>query len=198
LLKRGALAVMAVGIVASTLAGCSETSTGSPSAGNTMQNPPTTSAGSSSTSGGDELSFEEYTSDPCSILTAEQATALGKFRDQVKESRPSGPGCTWEGDDVLDNSTYEIVLMTDGSTVDTVKESVAGVGVVEETTVEGLDAVSYDSTDATRGCTTVIGTSSDAAILVQISVAKNDTANSGKACGATERLATTVVQNLRG
>lgn len=161
--------------------------------------PTTTKSGSPS--GAPDLDIAEYVANPCSVLTQAQQSELGTFREaKVEQDGVNGPSCTYQGKDVLANSTFKIVMVTKGNTVETfAREGKANFPVSRENTVLGYPTASFATPDGKRDCNTAIGTSGKDAILIQGSIAKNDTKlNDGNACGTTERVAATIIGNLKG
>ncbi|WP_433269428.1 DUF3558 domain-containing protein [Actinosynnema sp. CS-041913] len=195
--------VLVVGAVTAALAACTSKEVGgnptSAPATDTSSAKPTES--SSPSSNEPTLDIEKFVSAPCTILTQAQQTALGTFREaKAGEDGVNGPSCTYQGKDVLENSSFTIVLAVKGNTFDdAVKDGDTKFPVFQETKIEGYRAASFDGTDGKRHCNTAIRTSDRTFVLIQGSIAKNDTKlNDGKACGTTERVAATVIGNLKG
>lgn len=165
-------------------------------------NPATTTAAtdtwSSAPTGGGALDISEYVNAPCDVLKADQVSALGKFQEPEAGSSASGPSCTYEGSDVLKDSTYEIIFVNDGSTYQEIVDNSKSDPIFSQADVSGVPIMSSDATDGLRSCTTAIRTSDKDAVMVQISTAGQDDPNYGKACKATERVAETVIANLKG
>ncbi|GAA1357576.1 DUF3558 domain-containing protein [Saccharothrix algeriensis] len=197
-MNRTVRAALAVGAAVAALAACTSTSPGDPtSAPTTSEDVPTSTSPDSGGGGG--LNLQKYLSDPCAILTKEQQAGLATFREATAgEDGPNGPSCTYQGKDVLADSTFKVILVVKGNTIeDFIESTKSGMSISEETEVEGRRAVSFDSADGKRTCNTAVGTSDREAVLVQGSIGKNDKLNDGKACGTTERVAATVIGNLK-
>ncbi|MEU4802809.1 DUF3558 domain-containing protein [Actinosynnema sp. NPDC023587] len=193
-------AVLVAGVAVTALAACTST-TGTP----TRAPDATTGAGATTSSGkpaggGSGLDIQEYLTSPCTILTQAQQSALTTFREAKPELTGSqGPSCTYQGKDVLANSTFEITFLVEGTSIeDLISNTKAGFATARETTIAGRPAISYDSADGKRNCSTAFGTSDEEAVLVQGNIGKNDKLNDDNACGTTERVATTIVGNLKG
>ncbi|NUT97160.1 MAG: DUF3558 domain-containing protein [Saccharothrix sp.] len=192
--------VLVVGAAALALAACTSKDGGTPTPASTTGGGSTTTTKSSAKpSGPGALNLEKFTSDPCKILTPANLSALGgTFDPAAREDSPNGPGCGWVGTDVTKDSSYRIVLVVKGATLETYRESSKTLKVFREATVAGYPAVSYDTASGTKDCTTVIGTSDKDAVLVQANIAPNDKANAGKPCDASEKLGATVIGILKG
>lgn len=190
-------AALVVLVAAIPLVACSEKTGGSA----TSTEGATTPTGAKTTTaepGGDDLDTAKYLNDPCAILKTDQVAALGNFKRTDKDALPLGESCSWVGKDPLVDSTYAVTFSKDGNTVDSIAGNAKNSPVFQEVSVAGRKAVSYDTTDGKRDCTTAVGTSADGAVVVQVNTAKNDTANNGKACAASEKLAAVVIGNLKG
>ncbi|MBP2334075.1 hypothetical protein JOF41_000253 [Saccharothrix coeruleofusca] len=186
-MKRIIRALLATSAAAAVLSACAETGTSDPSPA-TSGAPP----------GGDALDISRYVDAPCGILKPDQVTALGTFREPEAGTSVSGPSCTYEGSDVLKDSTYEIIFVNDGSTYEEIVDNSKSDPTFSQSDVSGVPIMSSDAIDGLRSCTTAIRTSDKDAILVQADIAKNDAENNGQACEATEKLAATVIANLKG
>ncbi|MEV0677983.1 DUF3558 domain-containing protein [Actinosynnema sp. NPDC050436] len=193
-------AVLVAGAALTALTACMTTSKGNP----TPAPGATSAAGSTTTSGkpsgGSDLDLGKYLANPCAILTQAQQAELTTFREAKPETTgEQGPSCTYQGKDVLANSTFEITFMVKGTSIDDlIGNTKTGFPVARETKVAGRPAVSFDSADGKRNCSTAFGTSDTEAVLVQGNIGKNDKLNDDNACGTTERVATTIVGNLKG
>jgi len=199
-LNRTVRAALAVGAAVTALAGCTSTSTGTATSGPTTATSDEVATTTSPPSGGGtDLDFKKYLSDPCAILTAQQQAELTTFRGA--EANPDGtfgPACVYRGKDPLANSTFEIMFVVKNNTIqDFIENTKQAMPVSRETEVDGRPAVSFDGADGVRDCSTAVGTSDKEAILVQGNIGKNDKLNDGKACGTTERVAATVIGNLK-
>jgi Protein of unknown function (DUF3558) len=197
-LNRTLKAVLAAAAVATVLASCTASPQGDPQPATRTGTPvPTTS--SEASGGGEELDIAKYASAPCTILTSAQQAELTTFRESEAAEVGTGPNCTYRGKDVLENSTFVVNFMTKaGKFEDSLEESSKKFPVFRETEVAGLPAFSFDSADGKRDCNTSFRTSDKDYILVQGSMAKNDKLNDGNPCATTERVAATIVGNLRG
>ncbi|WP_189222224.1 DUF3558 domain-containing protein [Saccharothrix coeruleofusca] len=194
-LNRMLQATLAIGAAAVLLTSCSDTE-GTPSPATTTG--ATTTTGNGSPAGGTELDIAKYVDAPCDILKPDQVAVLGTFEEPEAGQSVSGPSCTYTGADVLKDSSYEIVFVTNGSTYEEIVENSKAKPIHSESTISGIPIASSDGTDGLRNCTTAIRTSDKDAVLVQISVAKNDAKNNGQACTSAEKLTETVIANLKG
>jgi hypothetical protein len=188
------LATMSIGL----LAGCAgkdpghatpETQTGS--ATGTSTNPSTSFPGV-------ELDLSKFASKPCDALTATQATSLGAFKTPETGNGILGPSCVWRAQKVLEGATYEITMVTKGSTLQSMTEVNKTLDVFKETKVEGYSAISWDQTNGKGNCSTAVGTSNKDAILVQMNAANTESPEHKDSCGASEKVAALVIQNLKG
>ncbi|NUT98590.1 MAG: DUF3558 domain-containing protein [Saccharothrix sp.] len=188
--------VLVVGTAALALAACTSKDGGTPTpATTTAGGGSTTTTKSSSKPGGPgALNLDKFTSDPCKILTPAHLSALGgEFDPASREDSPNGPGCAWVGTDVTKDSSYRIVLVVKGPTLETYRGNSKTLKVFREATVAGYPAVSYDTASGTMDCTTVIGSSDKDAVLIQTSNSQD-----GKPCDASEKLGATVIGILKG
>ena len=183
------------------MSGCSQKNAGQPTpetgATGTSETTPATTSTNSPEQG---FTVSKFASDPCSLLKADQTASLGTFKAPEKSESAAGKRCTWAAQDVTKGITYSVVVGTSGSTFADIAESSKGVKVYRQTTVDKFPAVSSDSTTGQGNCTTAVGAapSSKEVFLVQISTLKQGTPEYTDSCGATEKVAALVVQNLKG
>lgn len=191
---------LVVGAAALALAACTSTG-GNPTPASTTAGGGTTSTTKTSAkpSGPAALDIQKFAKDPCSILAAGDLTAFGKFDTPKAESDgPNGPSCAWDGKDVLEDSSYQVVLVVKGATLESFREANKSRKVFREATVAGYPAVSYDTASGTLDCNTAIGTSDKEAVLIQATVGDGDKAFAGKPCDAAEKFGATVIGKLKG
>lgn len=195
-LRTRTLALMAA-LASLGFVGCTTEAPGRPSPGASASGPtaPTTSKPAFD---GPELDLGKFADKPCDLLNAGQLAQLGTFDAPKPDKDSFGSHCTWQAKQVLKGSTYEVTLLTNGSTIEQIAESSKGVPVYRQTRVSGYPAVSSDATNGRGNCTTAVGTSSKDAILVQISVENPDVPEHKDSCTATEKVAALVVGNLKG
>lgn len=147
---------------------------------------------------GVELDLAKVASKPCDALAPAQATSLGSMKAPALGNSILGPSCVWRAQQVLDDATYEITMVTKGATLESMTEVNKTLDVFRETKVEGYSAISWDQTNSKGNCSTAVGTSSKDAILVQMNVANTEAPEHKDSCGASEKVAALVVQNLKG
>ncbi len=193
-LKRTTL--LATLFAAAALAGCSDVEGGTPTTSNTP--PPATETSNTGSTGtpATELSLDKVKDKPCDILTAAQVTALGNVDSPRPRKAALGPSCVWDGKEALDDSTYEIWVATDQVFENQLSASRSD-AVFSEKTIQGVRTFSGDSTDGVRMCLTVIEAGKTGTVGVSMNLAKNKAATQ-KACTETEKLAATVIGNLKG
>ncbi|PRY42698.1 uncharacterized protein DUF3558 [Umezawaea tangerina] len=144
------------------------------------------------------MSFAKFIDKPCDVLTSAQITTLGTFKEAKPSTDSTGPSCRWAATDPTKGISYTVSLLTDGTTIDKVTENVKTAPVYRKAEVSGLPAVSSDSTDGKGTCATAVGASSKDTFLVQISTLNESTPEYKDSCGATEKVAALVIQNLKG
>lgn len=190
-LKRTTL--VAALFAAAALAGCTGIN-GTPTTGST---PPATQTSDTGSTGSPatKLSIAKFKDKPCDILTAAQVTALGNVDVKTRTS-VVGQACTWEGKDVLDDSTYEISVGTEQVFENQLTNS-RNAAVFSEKTIDGVRTFNRDSTDGSRTCLTIIEAGKVGTVGVAVDVAKNKLSTQ-KPCTESEKLAATVIGNLRG
>lgn len=179
------------------LSGCSQKNAGQPTPKSGVSE---TTSGSSTDSPDAGFSVSKFANDPCSLLKSDQVSQLGTFKVPEKSLSAAGNRCTWTAQDVTRGVTYSVIAGTSGSTFAEIAQSSKGVKVYRETTIDRYPAVSSDSTNGLGNCTTAVGASkpSKEVFLVQISTLKEGTPEYSDSCGATEKVAALVVQNLNG
>lgn len=169
--------------------------------GNATTESPTTETTSPSTSkraSGPDLDLSKFTSDPCQLLNTGQLAQLGSFKAPEKWDAPLGPGCRWNAKEVTKGAAYAVALSTKGNTLESMIASGRTEPVFREATVAGYPAFSSDGTNGKGNCSTYVGTSTKNAIVVQMAVENKDTPEYKDSCGATEKVAALVVENLKG
>jgi hypothetical protein len=198
LLRSTALILLATASIA-LLSGCTG-ETGRATPGTQTGSATGTSTQPSTSFEGVELDLGKFASKPCDALTAVQATSLGSFRTPAPGTGSGilGPSCVWQAQKVLEGATYEITMVTEGSTLQSMTEVNKTLDVFRETKVAGYSAISWDQTTGKGNCSTAVGTSSKDAILVQMNVENTEAPEYKDSCGASEQVAALVVQNLKG
>ncbi|MGW6936394.1 DUF3558 family protein [Lentzea sp. NPDC054927] len=184
-------AVIAVGV----LAGCSEKTGGNanttaPGTGDQTSSSPTSSDSSSG------LSIAKFVDKPCDVVTAAQLAKLGSVRAPETTSTPIGQQCAWKGQDVIKNSTYRVAVTAD-KPVDEMVANVKDSGVFTDHKVDGIRFITYDATDASIDCRTIIQVSDTDSVTSSVSVASAERATK-KPCTASEEFAKLVVETLKG
>ncbi|MDX8034002.1 DUF3558 domain-containing protein [Lentzea sp. BCCO 10_0856] len=184
-------AVIAIGV----LAGCSE-KTG----GNANTTAPTTGeqTGSTPTSSGSStgLSIAKFVDKPCDLVTAAQLPKLGSVRAPETASSTIGPRCDWKGQDVIKNSTYRVAVTKDKSVEDMIA-NVKNSAVFTDHKVDGIRFVTYDATDASIDCRTIIEVSDTDSVTSSVSIASAERA-AKKPCTESEVFAKMIVETLKG
>lgn len=184
-------AALAVGA----LAGCSE-KTGGTANTTTPAGTETSSTAPSSDGADTGLSIAKFVSKPCDVLTSAQLSQLGALRPAEPGSGPLGEECSWEGQDVIKNSSYSVAVSQDRD----VEEMVANVKsspVFTDHEVEGVRFVTYDGTDGSMDCTTIIEASKSDSVTVIAQMSAEERA-AKKPCTQVELVAKMIVENLRG
>ncbi|MFI9812435.1 DUF3558 domain-containing protein [Saccharothrix variisporea] len=178
-------------LTATTLTACTTTNAGTPTTTSTTKS-------SAKPSGPGELDLQRFTSDPCSIVSTGDLATFGKFAAPKAEADgPNGPSCAWDGKDPLEDSSYQVVLVVKGATLESFREANKSRKVFRETTIAGYPAISYDTASGTLDCNTAIGTSDKEAVLIQATVGDSDKTYAGKPCDAAEKFGTTVMSKLK-
>ncbi|GAA3848237.1 hypothetical protein GCM10022243_12840 [Saccharothrix violaceirubra] len=198
-MRRTTLPVLAAA-AAILIAGCSEKSPGRPSSvatadSGTTRTPGTT--GSSSAKG--DLNPERYADKPCELLKPAQLSGLGSFKAPESDKGVLGPSCTWYAQKVLEGTTYEVTVVTDGTRFPDMVSNTKDEPVFREAEVAGYRAVSSDGTDGKGNCgTSVEVTGAGGWFLLQASVENKKSPDYTDTCATTEKVAALVVQNLKG
>ncbi|WP_199442452.1 DUF3558 domain-containing protein [Umezawaea beigongshangensis] len=193
------LAILIIGIAISSVTACSEDSTGRATPGNsTRPSSSSTNTVESSTSISSQLSFDAFKSKPCDILTAQQVASLGTFDPPEAENDALGPSCRLDGKDISVDPSYEVTFLTDGSTIESIRENAGSYAVSRETEIDSYPAVIFDSTDGLLNCSTAVGIATDQVFLAQTNITEKDPDYSGNACAAAENLASLVLESLKG
>ncbi len=196
-------AVLVVGATVAALAACTSPQPGNPTSapatGGTSGSGPTKTAPPSS-GGASDLGLTKSLSAPCDILTKEQQVDLATFREaKPANDGPNGPSCTYQGKDVLENSTFKIIFVVKTTPIDDMIQTAKSTfpKTAKDTKIDGRRAVTYDSADAKQNCNAVVATSATQGVLIQAAIGVNDKLNDGNACGTAERVATTIIGNLK-
>jgi hypothetical protein len=184
-------AVLAIGV----LAGCSEKTGGNanttaPTGGEQTSTAPT-SGGSSS-----GLSIAKFAEKPCDLLTAAQVAKLGEVGAPKTGTSTLGPKCTWEGKDILKNSTY-VVYATVDKDVESMVSNVKSNPIFKDKKISDVRVIVNDSTDGTIHCRAIIEVSKTDSATVDADIAKDERA-AKPACTEVESVAKMVIENLRG
>ena len=184
-------AVIAIGV----LAGCSEktgrnANTTAPSTGDQTSSVPTNGGSSSG------LSIAKFADKPCDLVTAAQLAKLGSVRAPETASSPIGPRCDWKGQDVTKNSTYRAAV-TQGKDVESTIANVKNSPVFTDHKVDGVRFVTYDATDASIDCRTIIQVSDTDSVTASVSIATAERATK-KPCTESEEFAKMIVETMKG
>lgn len=184
-------AVIAIGV----LAGCSEKTGGNantpaPTAGDQTSTPPTSSGSSTG------LSIAKFADKPCDLVTAAQLPKLGSVRAPETATSVIGPRCDWKGQDVIKNSTYRVAVTQDKD-VEGIIANVKDSPVFTDHKVDGVRFVTYDGTDASIDCRTIIQVSDTDSVTSSVSIASAERA-AKKPCTESEEFAKMIVETLKG
>ncbi|MBB5957616.1 hypothetical protein FHS29_004211 [Saccharothrix tamanrassetensis] len=191
--------ILVAGVFSVTLASCTSPEGGNPTAAPTTGTSATATTSSSASSGGPDLDIGKFVAAPCAILTPEQIAAVSTIREAKAAESETGPGCTYQGKDVLENSTFKVVFSTKGKPFDELMaEGKAKFPIFDKKEIAGIPAAVFDSTDGSKSCNAVMRASDKTSVLVQGTIAKNDKLNPGKPCSTVEQVATTVAGTLKG
>ncbi|MCP2246463.1 DUF3558 domain-containing protein [Lentzea aerocolonigenes] len=176
------------------LAGCTSSQTG----GNPTTPPATGGQTTTSepTSGGPGLSIAKYVSAPCSVLKPDQVATLGTLRATTPGTGVLGPNCTYQGKDVIKNSTY-VVTVTEGQDFEDAVNNVKDTPNFTDKKIDGVRVVSYDRGGGELACATVVQASKTDSVMVQVSTAA-DERTAKKPCPESERVAQLIITNLKG
>ncbi|SDG20585.1 Protein of unknown function [Lentzea fradiae] len=184
-------AVIAVGV----LAGCSEKTGGT--AGTTL----TTGGGQTSTAPTSEssssgLSIAKFADKPCDLLTEAQVAKLGEVAAPKTSTSTLGPKCTWEGKDILKNSTY-VVYATVDQDVEAMVDRVKTNPIFTEKKIGDVRVFINDSTDGVIHCRAIIEVSKTDSATVDADIAAEERA-AKPACTEAESVAAMVIETLKG
>lgn len=195
-MKSTTLILLTTAAFAAAVSGCSTKDPGRA----TTESPTTetTSPSSSRRASGPDLDISKFASRTCDLLTADQLARLGTFDHPETDDDAFGPGCRWGAKEVLKGAAYTVTLSTKGNTLESMMANARTEPVFRETTVAGYPAFSSDGTNGKGNCGTYVRTSSKDAVVVQISIENKDAPEYKDSCGATEKVAALVVENLKG
>jgi hypothetical protein len=196
-LKSTTLIALAAVTLVGMVSGCSDKNPGNATAQSPTGSSPETTSSKPAFSQ-PELDPTKFSDRPCDLLTSAQLAELGKFKAPESEKAAAGSMCHWRAQDTLKGTRYDVTIYADGNTIESIASSVKGSPVVKDAKVSGYPAVSYDITDGKGTCSTAVGTSAKHAILVQM-IAKDESLPEWKdSCGASEKAAALVLENLKG
>lgn len=188
--------LLATLFAAAALAGCTSIG-GTPTTGSTP--PPTTETsdtGSTSSPSAVDLGIDKYKDKPCDVLTAAQVTQLGKVKAPEIRQGPAGQICNWRGQELLEDSAYEISVAT-LLPYETALANSRQRPVFSEKDIQGVRTFTSSTTDDTRTCTSTVDAGKSATLLVIVNVARNKVP-AQKPCAEAERVAAMAIENLRG
>jgi hypothetical protein len=189
-------ALFIAGLAFGVLTGCTGNTTGG-----TPTTPTETGAGqTSSTSTSEEspsgLSIAKYVGKPCDILKPDQLATLGSVKAGVAGTDVLGPVCTWEGQNPIKNSGYD-VSVTENKDFEGMVAQAKQNPVFVDKKIDGVRVISSDGTDGAMYCLTAIQVSKTDSVTVQIAGAADERATK-KPCPETERVAQLIITNLKG
>lgn len=178
------------------LAGCTPGQTGGNPTTPTATGGQTASSEPTSNGSGTDLSIAKYVSAPCSILKPDQVATLGTLRPAAPGTGPLGPKCTWQGQDVIKNSTYAISV-TEGRDFEDMVSNVKSNAVFTDKKIDGVRVISTDPVDGELACSTFLQASKTDSISISVSAAADERATK-KPCAEGERVAQLIITNLKG
>lgn len=190
--------VVAVAVAVVALAGCSDEETGhaTPEGGATSSGTavePTVPALPSGV-----VDPMEFASRPCDLLTSAQVARLGDYKEPKAGTFAAFPACTWHPESVVEGSSYTVSIPTQDMSYQEYVKGYASKPVAEEAEVGGFPAFSFDGTDGKGDCSTLVGITSRHTFLVQMANDDESSADWNNSCGATEKVAALVLENLKG
>lgn len=143
-----------------------------------------------------DLDLSKFTDRPCALLTPAQVAGLGTLKAPEPRQAPLGPQCRWNPQNVA-KSGYSVTLATKGDTLESLRETFKDATKYRETVVSGYPAFSYDGGDGKGVCSTVVGSSSKDAIVVNVIGEFTKAAENTDYCNVTEMVAASVVANVK-
>jgi hypothetical protein len=205
-------AVVGVGLVLA-VAGCSEGVDGDAAPTSESSVSVSASPSSSAQAGGSELPHSgapavadplpesALPSDPCEVLTPQQvkeALGEGATEGERRDLDGLGPGCGWG------NKKTFAVVQVGFDTVNRQGLSAAYANAKPRSAIfrevgpiEGFPAVAYKDSEDDHRCTVVVGLADEYAISAGISLSAEKEDAGIDSCGPAERIAATVVGNLK-
>ena len=205
-------AVVGVGLVLA-VAGCSEGVDGDAAPTSESSVSVSTVPSSSAQAGGSELPHSgapavadplpesALPSDPCEVLTPQQvkeALGEGATEGESRDLDGLGPGCGWG------NKKTFAVVQVGFDTVNRQGLSAAYANAKPRSAIfrevgpiEGFPAVAYKDSEDDHRCTVVVGLADEYAISAGISLSAEKEDAGVDSCGPAERIAATVVGNLK-
>lgn len=185
-------AVLALGA----LAGCTGNTTGGTPTPQSNTGAGQTSSTPTSSESPSGLSITNYVSKPCDILKPDQVATLGSVKDGVAGTDALGPLCTWEGQNPIKNSGYDVSVTT-GKDFEAQVAAVKDRAVFTDKKIDGIRVITTDGTDGAMYCLTSIQISKTDSVTVQVDSSPDERATK-KPCVETERVAQLIITNLKG
>ena len=174
------------------LAGCTSTQTGgTPTTGAQTTSDKPTSDGSDT-----GLSIAKFVSAPCTILKPDQVATLGSVKAPAPGTGLLGPNCTWDGQNVIKNSSYTVNVTADKDFDDMVN-NVKNDPVFTDKKLNGIRVITTDSVDGELACMSSVQVSKTDSVTVQVSASADERATK-KDCPEAERVAQLIITNLKG
>lgn len=198
-LKFRSLALPLAFVVASVVSACSTQDPGRATTPTQATEETTeTTASSKRPSNAPDLDLGEFADSPCDLLKPEQLSGLGEFEAPERKDGAAGTYCRWGARDVLKGSAYRITIPPSGQDIESIADNAKDSPIFNDRQVAGYRAVSYDITDGKGTCTTAVAVSSESAFIVQVTNENEESPEWRDSCGASEKVAAMVIENLKG
>ncbi|EIF00396.1 DUF3558 domain-containing protein [Saccharomonospora glauca] len=205
-------AVVGVGLVLA-VAGCSEGVDGDAAPTSESSVSVSASPSSSAQAGGSELPHSgapavadplpesALPSDPCEVLTPQQVEEIlgeGASEGKRKDLDELGPGCDWGNQDTLGGFKIGFdTVARQGLSAAYANAKPRSAIFREVGPVDRFPAVAYKDSEDDPYCTVVVGLADDYAISATVTLSFEKEEAGVDSCGPAERIAATVVGNLK-
>jgi hypothetical protein len=162
---------------------------------------PSASPSSASSSDGPKvpaaLPTQALLSDPCSILTAAEATQVGLNSPGKNDSTSTLPGCTWKSSATEVNQVGLTALPQNAGGISDIYTKKTGAAYFEPVDINGYPGVYTDIQDArTQGsCTLWVGITDQLAVSVIPNIQSGP--NKTDPCGIAKKFATAMITHLK-
>jgi hypothetical protein len=197
--------LVALVVVAITATACVAETPGQPGPGpGDASTPPTSESrtGKAPPINSPELDLATFEDQVCDLLTAAQVEPFA-IRDPGEPSEsPAGPACTWNPPDTTAGAQISVAIFNKAQNGwEGVYERRDRFVLFEEAgEINGYPAVHREATsDGTKGtCATVVGARQDLVFEASVFVNRRDSAEYRDACSVSDRVASLVIDTLRG